>query len=59
MVDKTHWEDIYSTKSVNQVSWYREHLNVSLDLIAKTGISLNAAIIDIGGGVSTLVDDLL
>jgi hypothetical protein len=60
MSDKAHWEEIYSKKSVDEVSWYREHLDVSLDLIARTGISReNAAIIDIGGGASTLVDDML
>jgi 3-dehydroquinate synthetase len=59
MVNKTHWEKIYSDKSVNKVSWYREHLNVSLDLIAKTGLKRDAAIIDVGGGAATLVDDLL
>jgi hypothetical protein len=59
MNQKAHWEEIYSRRSVDEVSWYREHLDVSLDLIAKTGISRNAAIIDIGGGASTLIDDLL
>jgi hypothetical protein len=57
--DKAHWEEVYSRKPVDEVSWYREHLNVSLELIRKTGISRKAAIIDVGGGASTLVDDLL
>jgi ubiquinone/menaquinone biosynthesis C-methylase UbiE len=56
---KTHWENIYQTKEVNEVSWYREHLENSLRLIMQTGIGRNAAVIDIGGGSSTLVDDLL
>lgn len=30
---KTHWEHVYATKSANQVSWYRPHLDVSLDLV--------------------------
>ena len=59
MADKAHWEDTYSKKSADQVSWHREHLSVSLELIAKMSISRNAAIIDIGGGASTLIDDLL
>jgi hypothetical protein len=59
MSDKSDWEGIYSRKSINEVSWYREHLNVSSELIAKVGLRPDAAIIDIGGGVSTLVDDLL
>lgn len=59
MSDRTHWNKIYSKRSVHEVSWYREHLDVSLDLIAKTEVSRKGAIIDIGGGASTLVDDLL
>jgi hypothetical protein len=59
MSDKDHWEEIYSKRPAGEVSWYREHLDVSLDLIVRTGISRNAAIIDIGGGASTLIDDLL
>jgi hypothetical protein len=57
--DKTHWERIYKEKSVQEVSWYRPHLDVSFDLIQQAALTKNAAIIDIGGGGSTLVDDLL
>ena len=57
--DKAHWERIYKEKSVREVSWYRPHLDVSFDLIQQTGLKTDAAIIDIGGGASTLVDDLL
>ena len=56
---KSHWENIYKTKASTQVSWYKEHLQISLQLIERTGIEKTAQIIDIGGGVSTLVDDLL
>ncbi len=48
MDTKTHWEKVYTTKAPDAVSWYRPHLETSL-----------APIIDIGGGESTLVDDLL
>lgn len=56
---KEHWEKVYATKSVDQVSWYREHLENSLQMIIGTGVDKTAAIIDVGGGASTLVDDLL
>lgn len=56
---KTHWENIYKTKASTQVSWYQEHLQTPLQLIEKTGIEKTAQIIDVGGGASTLVDDLL
>lgn len=55
---KQHWEQIYSTKAADAVSWFQEHANQSLRLIHNTGLGRNAAIIDVGGGASTLVDDL-
>lgn len=56
---KAHWENVYTSKAFDQVSWYREHLDTSLGLILGTGVSKYAAVIDVGGGSSTLVDDLL
>ena len=54
-----HWERVYQNKGTHEVSWYREHLERSLALIAATGLGPEAAIIDVGGGASTLVDDLV
>jgi SAM-dependent methyltransferase len=54
-----HWEKVYRTKARDEVSWFREHLDTSLRMIANTGVEKDAAIIDVGGGNSTLVDDLL
>ncbi|HEX9149607.1 MAG TPA: class I SAM-dependent methyltransferase [Thermoanaerobaculia bacterium] len=59
MLSKEHWERIYSTRPTNAVSWYQEHAESSLRLIRATGAPKDAAIIDVGGGASTLVDDLL
>ena len=59
MQSKEHWEQIYSTKPTNSVSWFQEHAELSLQLIRGTGVPLSASIIDVGGGSSTLVDDLL
>jgi 2-polyprenyl-3-methyl-5-hydroxy-6-metoxy-1,4-benzoquinol methylase len=56
---KSHWEDVYRSKSPEQVSWYRPHLNLSLSLIAQAAPDRRAAVIDVGGGEATLVDDLL
>ncbi|TAM80866.1 MAG: class I SAM-dependent methyltransferase [Acidobacteria bacterium] len=55
----SHWETIYRTKAANEVSWYRSHLERSLALIESASLGPTAGIIDIGGGESTLVDDLL
>lgn len=56
---RTHWEKIYGAKAPESVSWYRPHLETSLALIERTAADRHAAIIDVGGGESTLVDDLL
>jgi 2-polyprenyl-3-methyl-5-hydroxy-6-metoxy-1,4-benzoquinol methylase len=54
-----HWERVYATKRPEEVSWYRAHLDVSLRLIAISNADPAAHIIDVGGGESTLADDLL
>lgn len=59
MSAKTHWEKVYSSKAAEQVGWYEPHLQTSLAMINRTNISKDAKIIDVGGGASTLVDDLL
>ena len=59
MSEREHWEQVYGRKAPDQVSWYRLHLDRSLALIERAGLSENAEIIDVGGGASTLVDDLL
>lgn len=56
---KTHWDAIYTSKAPDQVSWYRPHLERSLALIERAAGCHTASIIDVGGGESTLVDDLL
>ena len=59
MQSREHWEKVYETKPADSVSWFQEHALHSLQLIRNTGVSLSAPIIDVGGGASTLVDDLL
>ena len=59
MQSKEHWEQVYTTKGANSVSWFQEHAQQSLQLIRQTGVQKDAGIIDVGGGASTLVDDLL
>jgi ubiquinone/menaquinone biosynthesis C-methylase UbiE len=56
---KDHWEKVYTTKAVTEVSWFQEHAELSLRLIRDAGVEASASIIDVGGGASTLVDDLL
>lgn len=59
MDNKKHWEQVYATNASNAVSWFQEHAEQSMRLIQGTGVGKDAAIIDVGGGTSTLIDDLL
>lgn len=56
---KNHWENIYQTKALNEVSWYQPLPQTSLDFVAKFNLPLDAEIIDVGGGDSFFVDHLL
>ena len=56
---KEHWEAVYRSKAPEAVSWYSPHLETSLALIERAAREKSASIIDVGGGESTLVDDLL
>ncbi len=53
-----HWEQVYGARPPNELSWYSPHLADSAKLIRGVA-SPEASIIDVGGGASTLVDDLL
>ena len=59
MQSKDHWEQVYTTKASDTVSWFQPHAEMSMRLIRDTGLGHDAAIIDVGAGASTLVDDLL
>jgi len=59
MSQKDHWEQVYSTKPTQKLGWYEPHLQTSLTWVKGLSLAVNAPIIDVGGGASTLVDDLL
>ena len=56
---QAHWEGVYTQKGENEVSWFQENPALSLELIAQVGATSASAIIDIGGGASRLVDNLV
>lgn len=58
---KSHWNKVYTTKASDAVSWYQPHALLSLGLIERVAgrPGAPARLIDVGGGASTLVDDLL
>jgi len=59
METKSHWESVFETRAITEVSWYKPHLDLSLGLIARSAAAPGDAVIDVGGGDSSLVDDLL
>jgi SAM-dependent methyltransferase len=56
---KQHWEGVYSAKAEDEVSWFQAEPAQSLQFIRQCGAGRDAAIVDIGGGESRLVDRLL
>ncbi len=56
---KAHWENVFSTKLETDVSWYQESPKTSLDFVVKLNLPKDAKIIDVGGGDSYLIDELL
>lgn len=61
MESKSHWDKVYTTKATEAVSWYQPHAVLSLALIERVAglFAPPVRLIDVGGGASTLVDDLL
>ena len=59
MDPRAHWQKVYETKKPTEVSWYQPAARVSSSLIRRVAPDRSAAIIDVGGGASTLVDGLL
>jgi SAM-dependent methyltransferase len=58
-MSRSHWDRIYREKASDELTWYQPHLERSLALMDEAGIDPSARVVDIGGGASTLVDDLL
>ena len=56
---KKHWENIYQTKELKDVSWFQPTPETSLDFFNQFNVPTTAKVIDIGGGDSFLVDHLL
>ena len=56
---REHWEGVYEQKEPDSVSWYEETPAVSLELIGELGVTPDASVIDVGGGASRLVDEIV
>ena len=59
MNQKDHWEQVYSDNQTKKLGWYAPHLQTSLSWIKALELDVESPIIDVGGGASTLVGDLL
>ena len=59
LAEKDHWDNIYSTKAEEEVSWFQPYPKTSMEFVELFKLSLDANIIDIGGGDSHFVDALL
>jgi 2-polyprenyl-3-methyl-5-hydroxy-6-metoxy-1,4-benzoquinol methylase len=56
---EAHWQTVYTTKAEDQVSWFQDSPDISVELIRSAGLASGSAIVDVGGGASRLVDKLL
>lgn len=59
MSTKSHWEEVYQTRSTDAVGWFQAEARTSRELILESAPDRETAIVDIGGGASVLVDELL
>jgi 2-polyprenyl-3-methyl-5-hydroxy-6-metoxy-1,4-benzoquinol methylase len=59
MQNGDHWDEVYGSKSPDQLSWFQLQPEPSLQLVQQLASSPQARIIDVGGGTSLLVDALL
>lgn len=55
----SHWDRIYEDKAEQDVSWYAAHLAISVDLICRCIAGTSAAVIDVGCGRASLLQDLM
>jgi rhodanese-related sulfurtransferase len=57
--DATHWDAVYARSRSDAVSWYQRSPDVSIELIRRLGITVDSAILDVGGGESALAAGLV
>jgi SAM-dependent methyltransferase len=59
MEPRAHWDRLYLSRRPEELPWFEDEPAVSLALIAAAGLGPDAAVVDVGGGASLLVDRLL
>jgi len=56
---KSHWEQVYATRMAEKLGWYKPRLDTPLSWLEALALDRSAPVIDVGGGASTFVDDLI
>ncbi len=56
---REHWNQMYSTRQEQELSWFEEGPAISLELLLTARLDIHAPVLDVGGGTSRLVDALL
>ena len=56
---RQHWDEVFARKPDDSVSWFQAEPAISLALVDRAALSVDAKIIDVGAGASRLVDALL
>lgn len=59
ILKKEHWENVFASKLEKEVSWFQNKPQTSINFFIDNDIPKDAKIIDIGGGDSYLIDNLL
>src|SRR5215207_6970811 len=59
MDPKRHWQRVYESKPADGMSWYQPTAARSVEMIQRVAPDRRTPIIDVGGGASVLVDELL
>jgi len=56
---KAHWESIYNGKAERDFSWFETVPQVSLAMLDAAGVTPGMCVLDVGGGDSRLIDQLV
>lgn len=54
-----HWEEVYQTKEDEQLGWFEDFPETTLQLIEKCHLKPDATILNVGAGTTRLIDALI
>lgn len=56
---RAHWNTVFSTKGEQEVSWFESLPEISLAMLKACGLTRDMCVVDVGGGDSHLIDQLV